>query len=89
MGPVFDPLLEPVAGGSTGTLDGPFSARNTPSWSLATRDESPAAPWEVALAIALTATAAYLLILLGGRLYGGALLRGGKVKWREAWKVSP
>jgi len=45
-----------------------------------------AEPWEIALSLALTVAAAYLLIRLAGSLYTGAVMRGGKVKWRAAWK---
>ena len=47
-----------------------------------------ATPWEVGLSIALSLAAAYLLVLLAGRLYSGAVMRSGKVKWREAWRMS-
>jgi ABC-2 type transport system permease protein len=46
------------------------------------------APWEVALALALTVGAIYVLIRLAGRLYTGAVMRGGKVRWREAWRTA-
>jgi len=45
-----------------------------------------AAAWEVALSAALTLAAAYGVIRLAARLYAGALMRGGKVGWREAWR---
>lgn len=45
-----------------------------------------AAPWEVGLAAALTLAATYGVIRLAGRLYAGALMRGGKVRWRDAWR---
>lgn len=47
-----------------------------------------AAPWEVAVALALTVVATYLLIRLAGRLYTGAVMRGGKVRWRDAWRTA-
>ncbi len=47
-----------------------------------------AAPWEIAVSVALTVATAWLLVLLAGRLYRGAILRGGKVRWREAWRTS-
>jgi ABC-2 type transport system permease protein len=47
-----------------------------------------AAPWEVALSLALTVVATYMLILLAGRLYTGAVMRGGKVRWLEAWRAA-
>jgi len=42
--------------------------------------------WEVALSAGLLAGAAWGVVLLGGRLYTGALMRGGKVRWRDAWR---
>ena len=45
-----------------------------------------AAAWEVALSAALTLAAAYGTIRLGARLYAGALMRGGRVRWRDAWR---
>lgn len=47
-----------------------------------------AAPWEVGSAIALTVVATYLLIGFAGRLYTGAVMRGGKITWREAWRTA-
>ena len=47
-----------------------------------------AAPWEIALSLTLTVAATYLLIRLAGRLYTGAVMRGGKVRWREAWRTA-
>jgi ABC-2 type transport system permease protein len=45
------------------------------------------APWEVPLALALTAAAIYALVRLGGRVYAGAVLRtGAKVRLRDAWR---
>lgn len=45
-----------------------------------------AAPWEIGLAAVLTLVAAYGMIRLGARLYAGALMRGGRVGWRDAWR---
>jgi ABC-2 type transport system permease protein len=42
--------------------------------------------WEIVLSAVLTLAAAYGVIRLGGRLYAGALMRGGRVSWREAWR---
>jgi len=42
--------------------------------------------WEIGLAALLTGGAACGTIVLAGRLYAGALLRGGKVGWRQAWR---
>jgi ABC-2 type transport system permease protein len=43
--------------------------------------------WEVGVAAGLIIATAYGLILLGGRIYRGAILRiGAKVKLREAWR---
>lgn len=47
-----------------------------------------AAPWEVALSLALTLVAIYLLVRLAGRLYAGAVMRGGKVSYRGAWRAA-
>jgi ABC-2 type transport system permease protein len=47
-----------------------------------------AAPWQVALALALTVGAVYVLVRLAGRLYAGAVMRGGKVAWRDAWRTA-
>jgi ABC-2 type transport system permease protein len=44
-----------------------------------------AAPWEVALAVALMLLAIAVMIRIGGRVYSGALLRtGGRAKLRDA-----
>ena len=51
--------------------------------------QAAASPWEVAVSIAGMLVAVYGLIRLAGRVYMGAILRGGlKVKWREAWRSS-
>ena len=47
-----------------------------------------AAMWEIVLSMALVAVSAYGLIRLAGRAYAGALLRTGKVRWREAWRAA-
>jgi len=47
-----------------------------------------AAVWEVAVSISLVVVTVYLLIRLAGRLYAGAVMRGGKVKWRDAWRAA-
>ena len=47
-----------------------------------------AAPWEIGLAAVLALVSAYFLLRIAGRLYSGAIMRGGKVKWREAWRAS-
>jgi ABC-2 type transport system permease protein len=47
-----------------------------------------AAPWELGLSIALILVTIYLLIGFAGRLYAGAVMRGGKVTWREAWRTA-
>ena len=47
-----------------------------------------AAPWEVGLSVALTMAATYGLMRLAGRLYAGAVMRFGKVRWRDAWRAS-
>jgi ABC-2 type transport system permease protein len=45
-----------------------------------------AGAWEIALSLALTVAAVYVLVGLAGRLYAGAVMRGGKVPWRDAWR---
>ena len=42
--------------------------------------------WEIGLAALLTGGAACGTVVLAARLYAGALMRGGKVGWREAWR---
>ncbi len=45
--------------------------------------------WEVGLAAALIVVVSWGLILLGGRIYRGAILRiGAKVRLREAWRAA-
>lgn len=45
-----------------------------------------AALWEVILSVVVTLAAAYGMVRLGARLYAGALMRGGRVRWRDAWR---
>jgi ABC-2 type transport system permease protein len=46
-------------------------------------------PWEVVLAIALTVAAIWVLFVVGGRVYSGAILAtGGRIKLREAWRAA-
>jgi len=45
-----------------------------------------AAMWEVCLSVVLMLAATYGVIRLAARLYAGALMRGGKVRWRDAWR---
>jgi ABC-2 type transport system permease protein len=45
-----------------------------------------AAVWETVLSPVLTLAAAYGMVRLGARLYAGALMRGGRVRWRDAWR---
>jgi len=47
-----------------------------------------AAPWEVGLSVVLTVVAAYGLMRLTGRLYAGAVMRVGRVRWRDAWRAA-
>ncbi|NQV05207.1 ABC transporter permease [bacterium] len=47
-----------------------------------------AEPWEIAVSITLMVFGIWFMIRFAGRLYAGAILRSGKVKWREAWKSS-
>jgi ABC-2 type transport system permease protein len=45
--------------------------------------------WETSISIGLMAAGIYALIRLAGRIYLGAVLRGGaKTKWREAWRLA-
>jgi ABC-2 type transport system permease protein len=46
-----------------------------------------AAAWELPLAIALMLGLTFVLVLLAGRLYEGAVLRtGAALSWRDAWR---
>jgi ABC-2 type transport system permease protein len=46
-------------------------------------------PWEVILAAVITVAAIWVMFVLGGRIYSGAVLRtGGRIKLREAWRSS-
>ena len=45
-----------------------------------------ATPWEIAVSIALVVVATYGLTRLAGRFYAGAVMQGGKVRWRQAWR---
>jgi len=42
--------------------------------------------WEIILSVVLMLAATYGGIRLGARLYAGALMRGGRVRWRDAWR---
>jgi ABC-2 type transport system permease protein len=44
-------------------------------------------PWEVALSIALMLAAIWLLFVIGGRVYAGAVLQtGSRIRMRDAWR---
>jgi ABC-2 type transport system permease protein len=46
-------------------------------------------PWEIVLSAALTVAAIWVLLVVGGRVYTGAVLQtGGRVKLRDAWRAS-
>lgn len=45
-----------------------------------------AAGWEIGLSVVLMLAATYGTIRLAARLYTGALMRGGRVRWRDAWR---
>jgi ABC-2 type transport system permease protein len=46
-------------------------------------------PWEVILSAALTAATIWVLFVVGGRVYSGAILRtGGRIGLRDAWRLS-
>jgi ABC-2 type transport system permease protein len=46
-------------------------------------------PWEIVLAVALTTAAIWLLFVLGGRVYSGAVLAtGGRIRLRDAWRAA-
>lgn len=45
--------------------------------------------WEAVLAAAVAIAATYLLFVVGGRVYSGAVLRtGGRMKLRDAWRAA-
>jgi ABC-2 type transport system permease protein len=67
------------------------TASFVPIWSpmvMAVRSTASDVPiWEVAVAIALIVITTYGLVIFGGRIYRGAILRtGSKTKLRTAWK---
>ena len=46
-------------------------------------------PWEVALSVAFMLVAIWVLFVIGGRVYSGAVLQtGGRMKLRDAWRAS-
>ncbi len=46
-------------------------------------------PWEIALSIGLMLAAIWLLFVVGGRIYTGAVLQtGSRMKLRDAWRAS-
>ena len=46
-------------------------------------------PWEVALSVAFMLVAIWVLFVVGGRVYSGAVLQtGGRMKLRDAWRAS-
>ncbi len=46
-------------------------------------------PWEIALSIALMLAAIWVLFVLGGRVYSGAVLQtGSRMKLRDAWRAA-
>jgi ABC-2 type transport system permease protein len=45
--------------------------------------------WQVATAAVITLVGSWLAVRLGGRLYSAALLAGGKLTWRGAWRAEP
>lgn len=48
-----------------------------------------AAPWEIALSVALLVGSTLALVPVAGRLYAGAILRtGGRVRLRDAWRAA-
>jgi ABC-2 type transport system permease protein len=42
--------------------------------------------WEIVVSVGLMLAATYGIVRLAARLYAGALMRGGKVRWRDAWR---
>ena len=45
--------------------------------------------WQVVVATLVTATGTVLTLRLAARLYSAAVLGGGKLTWREAWRAEP
>jgi ABC-2 type transport system permease protein len=46
-------------------------------------------PWEVVVAAVLTVATIWVLFVLGGRIYSGALLRtGSRIRLRDAWRAA-
>jgi ABC-2 type transport system permease protein len=45
--------------------------------------------WQVALAVVVTLTGTLVTLRLAARLYAAAILGGGKLTWREAWRAEP
>ena len=46
-------------------------------------------PWEIVLSVAIMVLAIWLLFVIGGRVYSGAVLQiGGRIKLRDAWRAS-
>jgi ABC-2 type transport system permease protein len=47
------------------------------------------APWEILLSAVVTIAFTYLLFVIGGRVYAGAVLgTGGQMKLRDAWRLA-
>lgn len=45
--------------------------------------------WQSAVAVAITLAGAVLAVRLAGRLYAAAVLAGGRITWRDAWRAEP
>jgi ABC-2 type transport system permease protein len=45
--------------------------------------------WQVGVAILVTLTSTVITLRLAARLYSAAILGGGKLTWREAWRAEP
>lgn len=46
-------------------------------------------PWEIVLSAVLTAATVWALLVIGGRVYSGAVLQtAGRIKLRDAWRAS-
>ncbi|HET7029274.1 MAG TPA: ABC transporter permease [Candidatus Limnocylindrales bacterium] len=46
-------------------------------------------PWEIALAVALMLAAIWILFVIGGRVYSGAILQtGARMRLRDAWRLA-